>query len=502
MELVSKLYTAEEVRALDGAAMEAGIPGMVLMERAGEGAVQAMARRWELSGGLRVGVLTGGGNNGGDGYVVARRLRELGVSAEVVAVGDPDRLKGDAAEAAARWRAADGAIRPGDTALDGYDLLVDALLGTGLSSEVRSPFREAVHGLNRAPAPVVALDIPSGLDADTGRIQGVAVSAVLTVTFVGRKRGLYTGDGPDRSGEVHFEDLGIPAAVRASQPASGELLGADALRFPPRAANSHKGRFGRVVVVGGAPGMSGAAALAGWGALRSGAGWVVCCVAPEAQPQVAGFRPELLTEAWAGNQSPEALANADALAVGPGLGRAAPAADLLAACLESPAPVVLDADGLNGVADSASLAEALKARAAATVLTPHPGEAARLLGIGPEDVQADRFAAAREIAERFRAVCCLKGAGSVVAWPDGEYAVNPTGNAGMSMGGQGDILTGILAAQLAGGTSPEQAAHRAVWAHGTAGDRVAAARGPFGYTPTECADALPGVWQELVRDPL
>jgi len=500
MALTRQLYTAEEVRALDGAAMEAGIPGMVLMERAGEGAVQAVARRWALSEGLRVGILTGAGNNGGDGYVVARRLQEMGVAAEVVAVGDPDRLKGDAAEAAARWRGAEGAIRPPETPLAGYDLLVDALLGTGLASEVRSPFREAVQRLKEVPSPVVALDVPSGLDADTGRTQGEAVTATLTVTFVGRKRGLYTGDGPDCSGEVHFQDLGIPEAVREGRPASGMLLGAEGVRLAPRPANSHKGRFGRVVVLGGAAGLSGAAALAGWGALRSGAGWVVCCVAPEARSEVAGFAPELLTTAWKGDQLPGALTGADALAVGPGLGREAPTGDLLASALATDAPLVLDADGLNGVASSGALAEALEGRRAPTVLTPHPGEAARLLGTGADAVQSDRFAAAREIAERFGAVCCLKGAGTVVAHPEGGYAVNPTGNAGQSMGGQGDILTGILAAQLAAGTPPGEAAHRAVWAHGAAGDRVAAARGPFGFTPTECADALPGVWQELVRD--
>ncbi|HKL78491.1 MAG TPA: NAD(P)H-hydrate dehydratase, partial [Gammaproteobacteria bacterium] len=318
-----------------------------------------------------------------------------------------------------------------------------------------------------------------------------------TVTFVGRKRGLFTGEGPQWAGEVQFEDLGIPAAVRRQHPAAGRLLQAPDVAVPPRSGNSHKGDFGRVAVVGGAEGMGGAAAMAGWGALRSGAGWVVCCVTAAAVPAVAAFRPELLTTTWEQMENGGDLPAADAWAVGPGLGRAQVATDWLHTVLNQPRPVVVDADGLNGLAASPALVEVLGRREAATVLTPHPGEAARLLGTTPDAVQADRFAAAREVAVRYAAVCCLKGAGTVVAAPDGAYAVNPTGNPGMSMAGQGDVLTGILAAQLAQGVPAVAAAERAVWAHGTAADRLAASRGPFGFTATECADALPGVWQTL-----
>ncbi|KPV40206.1 hypothetical protein AN478_08760 [Thiohalorhabdus denitrificans] len=499
-----RLYTAEEVRRLDRAAMDAGIPGLVLMERAGEGVVDAIDTRWPRIGELRVVVLAGGGNNGGDGYVVARRLRERGCRVDLIAASDPDRLQGDAAQAARRWREEGGEVLPASASPAGYDLVVDALLGTGLDREVRPPYRELIEAANADTAPVVAVDIPSGLHSDTGQVLGVAAAAELTVTFVGLKRGLFTAEGPGTAGEVRFEGLGIPEGIRSARPAAGRRLVAAALRLEARRGNAHKGDFGRVVVAGGATGTTGAAVMAAWSALRGGAGWVVCCLPREASAQATASRPELMTAAWDSDTGlPEAAtARSGVLAVGPGMGRSAQALTLLEDALAQPVPVVVDADGLNLLAEHPHLVEAAACRDAPTVLTPHPGEAARLLGTEPGRVQADRFEAAQRIAERYDAVCCLKGAGSVVRAPDGRYAVNPTGNPGMAMAGQGDVLTGIVAARLAADRGDAfQASCRAVWAHGRAADRVAEERGPFGYTATECADALPGVWAELVPAP-
>ncbi|MFA9462284.1 NAD(P)H-hydrate dehydratase [Thiohalorhabdus methylotrophus] len=496
-----RLYTAEEVRRLDQAAMNGGIPGLVLMERAGEAVAAAIEAHWPDWRRFRVGVLAGGGNNGGDGYVVARRLRELGGAPELIAAADPGRLRGDAAHAAERWRDAGGDVHSVPDTLAGYDLLVDALLGTGLDREVRSPYRELIEEAAACPAPVVAVDIPSGLNADTGRVLGAAAPAEVTVTFVGLKRGLFTGDGPGIVGEVRYEGLGIPEAIRSEVPVNGRRLTVGPLRQEPRPANAHKGHFGRVVVAGGAPGTTGAAVMAGWSALRSGAGWVVCCLPPETSPLATAHRPELMTAVWDPEAGlPAELGGGGAVAVGPGLGRSDAARRVLEAALARPVPLVIDADGLSLLAEHDGLRDALDRRGEPTVLTPHPGEAARLLGCDSGSIQEDRFGSARRITEKYNAVCCLKGAGTIIQAPDGQYAVSPTGNPGMSMAGQGDILTGVLAAQLAqNGGAPLLATCRAVWAHGRAADRVAQERGPFGYAATECADALPGVWRELTN---
>lgn len=487
------LYTAEQTRALDAAAMEAGISGFALMERAGQALVETLADRWEDWQRRRIGVLCGGGNNGGDGYVVARRLREAGVAAEVVAATPPERLAGEAAAAAGRYRETGAPLHGPEADLGRYDLFVDALLGTGLDREVAGPYRQLIERAAAEGAPVLAADIPSGLNADTGRVMGTALPAAVTVTFIGAKRGLFTGDGRDYSGAVAFADLGVPESVRAAVPTGGERLGAATLAGPPRPAYSHKGRFGRVAVAGGAPGTSGAAVLAGRAALRAGAGAVTVHFAPASQPAIPPLA-ELMGADW---QTPP---DADALAVGPGLGQGEAATELLADLLPRQLPLVLDADGLNGVAAHSGLGQALAARTAPTVLTPHPGEAGRLLGSDAGSVEADRFAAAARIAERFAAVCCLKGAGTVVAEPGGAYAIGANGNPGMAAAGQGDVLTGVVAAQLAAGLDGFAAARRAVWAHGAAGDLARAELGPYGFLASECADRLPAVWRQLERD--
>lgn len=485
------LYTADQTRRLDASAIEAGLSGFALMERAGQALFEALDTRWPDWRAWRVGVLCGAGNNGGDGYVVARRLLEAGGTAEVVAATPPHRLSGDAAEAARRYREAGGEVHGPEADPARFGLFVDALLGTGLDREVGGVYGDLIRGVAATGSLVVAADIPSGLNADTGRIMGLVLPATATVTFIGAKRGLFTAEGPDCTGAVALADLGVPGPVRAAVPTRGERLVRASFAVPPRPGYGHKGRFGHLAVVGGAPGTSGAAALAGRAALRAGAGAVTVHYAPQARPATPPLA-ELMTADW--DRKPE---GADALAVGPGLGRSPEAAALLADLLNWEGPVVLDADGLNLVAAESSLGRALAQRKAETVLTPHPGEAARLLGTGVADVEADRFAAAAAISGQYNAVCCLKGAGTVVAAPDGRYAVNDSGNPGMSAAGQGDVLTGVVGALLGGGHGAFGAARLAVWVHGAAGDRACAELGPCGFLASECADRLPAVWDAL-----
>ncbi len=496
------LYTARQVRALDQAAVGAGIPGQVLMERAGEALLHVLCSQWPDWRRLHLAVVAGPGNNGGDGYVLARFLRELGGSATLLTVGDHSRLRGEAAEAACRWQRAGGEVSEANEASlsAGYNLFVDALLGTGLDRPVGSPFREVLEAIERLSVPVLAVDIPSGLSADTGRVFGTALSATATVTFGGLKRGLVTANGPDYTGQVWIEGLGIPEESREEVPASGRLLTAGSLSLRSRPRNSHKGHFGHVVIIGGSPGMAGAAAMAGWSAFRAGCGRVTCCVTPETRTTVAGFYPELMTSVWGEGQSlPEGLfETASSLAIGPGLGQSPEARATLGQACECDCPLVIDADGLNGLAQEPDLAERVRQRTTPTVLTPHPGEASRLLGLTVSEVEADRFAGAARLADSFNAICCLKGVGTIVAQPQGYYAVNTTGNPGMSIAGQGDILTGVIAAQLAQGRLAYESACLGVWAHGAVGDRLARTRGPFGFSATECADSLPEIWRELI----
>jgi NAD(P)H-hydrate epimerase len=464
------------------------------MERAGQALLEELQTRWPDWQRRRIGVLCGGGNNGGDGYVVARRLRETGGQAEVVAATEPQRLSGEAARAAERYREAGGAVLSAEAALNHFDGFVDALLGTGLDREVTGAYRQIIRSVAASGLPVLAADIPSGLNADTGRVMGVALPAEATVTFIGAKRGLFTAEGPDYTGPVSFAALGIPASVREAVPTRGERLVADCFSLAPRPGYSHKGRFGHLDLYGGAPGTSGALVLAGRSALRAGAGSVTAHFAAEARPAMPP-QAELMTAGW--DQTP----TGDAVAVGPGLGQGEAAATCLQGLLEGAGPLVLDADALNLVAAHPELGQRLAERRSAAVITPHPGEAGRLLGLEVAEVETDRFAAAAALAERFGAVCCLKGAGTVVATPDGAYAVSTSGNPGMAAAGQGDVLTGVVAGLLAGGYDAYTAARLAVWAHGAAGDQASRDLGPHGFLASEAADRLPAVWRDIEDDP-
>jgi ADP-dependent NAD(P)H-hydrate dehydratase / NAD(P)H-hydrate epimerase len=481
------LYSVEQVRAFDAHAISAqGIPGITLMTRAGEAALRVLRAQWPAV--RRIAIACGGGNNGGDGYVIGERARALGLEATVLAVADPAQLGGDARLAADRYLAAGGRLAPwAGSTFAGAELIVDALLGTGLRAPPRPPYVAAIDAMNAAGLPILAIDVPSGLDADSGRAPGAVVRAAATITFVGRKRGLYLADGPDCAGRIHFSDLGVrPPAGPSSAPVM-ELLVEDEIRrtLPPRSSHAHKGDFGRVLLIAGGPGMAGAARLAGAAALRCGAGIVMVATAPENVAAIVAGRPELIVHgARDADDLAPLLATATVVAIGPGLGTGAWSRVMLDAALAGVEPLVLDADALNLLAATDQRPPPL------SVLTPHPGEAARLLRTQPTEIQSDRGAALARLVDQSGAVVVLKGAGTLVGAPGRVPALCADGNPGMAAPGMGDVLTGAIAAVLAQCGDPWSAARTAVLAHALAGDAVARRGGGRGMLALEVADAL------------
>jgi len=449
-----------------------------LMERAGA-AIAGMAAGM-LSGKAQPPVIVAGpGNNGGDGFVAARLLKERGTTPIVVFAGDPQRLPADARGACERWQAVGGTVLP-DLPPGPFGLAIDALFGIGLTRPVEGRAAEIVARINALDCPVLAVDIPSGLDADSGCVLGCAVRADRTVTFIALKPGLLTGDGPDHCGEIVVHDLALD-----SLPVDGRSVGIDSFRdgLRPRQRASHKGSFGSVGIIGGAPGMAGAALLAGRAALRLGAGRVH--VGMIERLPVDPVCPELMLRS-----ADEVFALATVLAVGPGLGQSHQSLELLLRAVGSSLPLVLDADALNLLAAHPVLLRHITSREAPTLLTPHPAEAGRLLATTTEAVQADRIAAAQSLAGLCRATVVLKGCGTVVACPDAPWHINANGNPGLATAGSGDVLTGILAALLAQGWPVPAAALGGVHLHGAAADaRVAEGCGPVGLTAGELIDS-------------
>lgn len=477
------LYLTDEMRALEARAA-AERPQPSLMERAG---LAAAERARALAGdGRSILVLAGPGNNGGDAFEAAVHLKQGFYRVDVLFAGEIARLPADAKAAAAKWTAADGRLLKSIPDHTRYDLVIDGLFGIGLARAVGGRHAELIAQANRLPARRLALDIPSGLNADTGAVMGAALRATHTITFIARKPGLYTLDGPDCCGEVGIAGLGLDAEALAAP--RGRLIDAALLAAPivVRPRNFHKGLAGSVGIVGGADGMVGAVLLAGRAALRIGAGKVFLGLLASQPPQVDAAQLELML------RDPQALASEiplSALAVGPGLGTSATAQRLLAQALRAEIPVVADADALNLVAQYSVLRSALVARKAPTLLTPHPAEAGRLLGVGAAEVQSDRVAAARRIADLLRSWVALKGNGTVLAAPDGRWWVSVSGNPGMGSAGMGDVLTGMIASLLAQGLDAERALVAGVYLHGAAADAAAAQGiGPVGLTAGEIID--------------
>lgn len=486
--LPADIYSVATVREIDRTAIEElGIPGYSLMTRAGAASIAAArkrfpdARRWQ--------VLCGAGNNAGDGYVVARlaALDEMVVS--VVALVDPETLSGDAATAYGDFAAEGGVVMPWTGEVDAEaDLLVDGLLGSGLMRDVEGDFAAGVLAINEHPAPVLALDIPTGLHGDTGEVMGCAVLADITVTFVGLKTGLFLGQGPDCSGELVFAGLDIPEAARAASEIELRRIDGKAVdqHLPRRRRTAHKGDFGHVLVVGGAAGMPGAIRLCGEAALRSGAGRVSIATDPGHAAIIVANRPELMCHGVSGaDDLKQLIDNADVIAVGPGLGRSPWAEELMVVLADDERPSVWDADALNWLAEAPGTSNH-------RVITPHPGEAGALLGLTAADVQADRRAALTGLEERYGGFVVLKGAGSLVSSASGAPWLCTSGNPGMSAPGMGDVLTGIIAAMLAQGMSSEQAAVTGVEIHAQAGDKAAAA-GERGLLASDLLSELRGL---------
>jgi NAD(P)H-hydrate epimerase len=487
-ELPTQLYRAVQVQRLDKTAIEQfQIPGETLMERAGAAAFALLCTRWPKA--QRICVLCGVGNNGGDGFVVARLAHGAGLSVRVMQVGALERIGGDA-DAMRKKLIATGADvgQLSASALGQADVVVDALLGTGLKGEVTGEWLQAITAINNAGRPVLAIDIPSGLHADTGRVLGAAVRADATISFIGLKQGLFTGHGPDYAGVVAFDALAVPVAVYRGVPTSATRLSDDFVQqvLGPRARTAHKGDFGHALIVGGDHGMGGAARLAAESAARVGAGLVSVATRASHVVAINAGRPELMCSGVASEQEIRPMIDrASVIGIGPGLGQSEWSRKMFAAAMASKLPLVVDADGLNLLAQA-------PAQRDNWVLTPHPGEAARLIGHRVADIQNDRFAAARELQQRFGGVVVLKGAGTLVATPDLAIALCNAGNPGMASGGMGDVLTGVIAGFIAQGFAPKDAAYLGVQVHAMAGDR-AARDGERGLLAGDVMEQLRGV---------
>jgi ADP-dependent NAD(P)H-hydrate dehydratase / NAD(P)H-hydrate epimerase len=480
------IHTAAQVRALDRHAIDdLRIPGYVLMTRAGEAALTTLRSCWPAA--QRIAILCGPGNNGGDGYVLARLARIDRLDVSVIAMSDPAALRGEARQAWADYTAGGGRTREwSDGCLDDAEVVVDAIFGTGVSRELDPAIAGCVQRINECRAPILALDIPSGLDADTGHIHGATVRAERTITFIGLKLGFYLGEGPNCTGIVMFDALDLPPEALAHVQPVATRIGEDALTqaLPRRHRTTHKGQQGHVLVIGGGAGMAGAVRLAGEAALRVGAGLVTVATRPENVAMITVGRPELICRGAEHADDIQALlARTDVVAIGPGLGQDDWATTMVEAALRCGKPSVVDADALNLLARS-------PCRSDCWILTPHPGEGARLLGISSAEVQNDRLAAAYGIAERYGGIVVLKGAGTLVVQSGALPSVCDQGNPGMASPGMGDVLTGVIAGIAAQTADLAAAARAGVLVHAMAGD-MAARRGERGLIASDLFAYLP-----------
>jgi len=511
-----RLVGSAEMREIDRiATQELGVPALALMIRAGRAVADAATAMAAPHG--RILVVCGAGNNGGDGFAVARILRSAGRDVRVVALAPPEGMSPVAG--VMRHEAnevdvpiADATAVPAMGAEPG-DVVVDAVFGIGLTRApegVAAAALSRINELRERGARVVAVDVPSGLSADTGHAPGVAVRADRTVTFAFPKKGLHVYPGAELAGEVELVDIGIPAAAAARVPVTAEVLTEDEARalVPSRGFQAHKGDAGRVMVVAGSPGRTGAANLALTGALRGGAGLVTLAARADALPLALAGRPEAMSltlpgQGALGRGDLAALVSlardADVIVAGPGIPRGPETGPMIRDLLEkAQIPAVLDADALNALAEHPGLVGAV-ARWSPVVMTPHPGEMARLLGTSVEEVQADRLEVAQRKSREWGAVVVLKGAHTIVAHPDGVPSVIVTGNPGMATGGTGDVLAGLMGAMVASRIPLRDAARAAVWIHGRAGDLAARRRGQRGLLAGDVAEALGDAWAEWGR---
>ncbi|MFZ5994495.1 MAG: NAD(P)H-hydrate dehydratase [Thermodesulfobacteriota bacterium] len=515
-----KLVTASEMREIDITAIERyGIPGPVLMENAGRGAAETiLAARPELKDGQKVAIFSGPGNNGGDGFVIARWLAERGVLITVYLLTSPEKLKGDALT---NYRIIQHLnipviAVPGDQEWARYQdqaaseniFFIDAIFGTGLKGEVRGVMATVINWLNKLKKPAWSIDIPSGLDADTGRPLGMAVRADCTITFGLPKIGQIVSPGPEFTGPLKIMDIGIPARAVEENKIRRELLDRNICHdwILPRPPDSHKGTYGHVLVIAGSPGKSGAAILTCLGALRSGAGLVTCGLPKSLNPvfetKVTEAMSEPLSETIDGTLSTvaydrimELIENKKVLVIGPGLSLHPETQALIRRLVaEADIPMVIDADAVRAIKGYLHI---LKENINIRILTPHPGEMGWLVSKKTWEIQENRLAMAEELSKEYGIYTVLKGAATLIAAPNGETAINSTGGPALASGGMGDVLTGMIAGFMAQGYSPFRAACLGVFCHGLAGDKLSGQKKISGILATEVAQAIPGILAAL-----
>jgi len=486
------LYTGAQVRELDRFATDSfGISGTILMERAGTAAFQYLTHHWPKA--RSIAVVCGTGNNGGDGYVIARLAHEKNLSVKVYQVGEASHVKGDALAAVQRLEGA--GLSPeafSNPDLSRVDVIIDAVLGTGVEGEVSNYYRQAIEHINQSGRGVLSIDIPSGLHADTGVALGCAVKASGTVTFIGMKQGLLTGQGREYCGELVFANLNVPMEVYELRPPSAERIDYQRVKngLTSRPRYLYKGDCGHVLIVGGDRGFTGAARLAGEAAARIGAGLVSIATRPEHAMVLNASRPELMCHGIEEEASFQQLAErATVIAIGPGLGQSDWSKKMLGYAFESGLPLVMDADALNLLSQNMQKRDDW-------VLTPHPGEAGRMLGKAVSEVEQDRFAAIEDLVNTVGGVVVLKGSGSLIKHGDELVQVCSGGNPGMASGGMGDVLTGIIAGLIAQGLVLFEATSLAVALHAEAGDQAAKVAGERGLL---ASDLMP--WVRRLANP-
>ena len=513
-----KLVTADKMRELDNLTIEKhGVPGIVLMERAGKGAFDLLLKCFTEEANAGIVVVCGGGNNGGDGFVLARYAHENSIPVKIILLAKPTTLKGAALENYQKITdkvpvelLSDAANAQQVTERFGNaGCIVDAIFGTGFRREADGLYKVVIEAINNANRRIIAIDIPSGLNPDTGEAMGCAVRADLTVTFGLPKIGqaMYAAGGC--LGRLEVVDIGIPQEEIKRIKSNAEIFIIDDLRqlIKPRKWDAHKGNFGHLMIIAGSHGKTGAAVMVAAAALRTGAG-LVTLAAPKSLGAIFEAKT---TEAMTVNIEDKrkgffgpgsiknlmkALEDKNAIALGPGIGTDPDTASFMKKFLERiKMPAVIDADGLNCISKDLSI---LKKAKTPLILTPHPGEMSRLCKIPKEKIQNDRIKTALDFSKKYGCILVLKGARTVTSSPEGIYTVNTTGNPGMATGGMGDILTGIIGSLLAQGYSAYDAARIGAFVHGFSADRLARNYGPFGYLATEVADEIPGIWKEII----
>ena len=475
-KLPVKLYTTAQVRELDRISIkDCGIPGMELMSRAGNAVFRHIRMKWPDA--KSISIFCGSGNNAGDGYIIAGLAQAVGLKVTVYVFSDPENLKDNAFIAYRDYLKAKGTIIPFDADQPIHaDVVIDALFGSGLNKPITGNYAQAIQRINNSQANVVAVDIPSGLNADSGNIMGCAVKADCTVTFIGLKQGLYTGLAAEYCGEIIFSSLAVPKDAFKQIATSTYRVVKKAI--PLRSRCAHKGDNGHVLVIGGDRGYSGASRMAAEAALRVGAGLVSVATHPEHASLLNITRPELMCHGVENaEQLSPLLEKANAIVIGPGLGQSKWAAELFIAAIKSAKMLVVDADGLNLLAH-------VPENQTNWILTPHPGEAARLLHTSSTEVQHDRYASAAAIQAKYGGIAILKGAGTIIASGD-DIAVSSTGNPGMASGGMGDVLSGVIAGLLAQGVSHKDSAQQGVYLHGMAADLAAEQGGERGLLASD-----------------